>query len=355
MHHLVIGEGQIGRAIIERALADGDEVTVLRRTPVPPSAGIGRVTGDVLDEAALAEAISEADAVHATFHAVYDARVWERDLPPRERAVLDAAAARGIPVIFPESMYGFVGEAGDLVEGAAPTPRDAKGRVRIQLLEQRRQHPARTVSIIASDLIGPTALGTGAAVVTTMLIERIAAGSRPLLFGSASAPHTLTYIPDLAVAMLHAARNAERLAGGASAPDGAGGDAVVHAPSAPARSQSELIAAASELLDQPVRRPVPIPRVALRMLAALNSFARELHGISGLWYAPAVLRPGVLTSQEDLAPTSWTDALRDTAQAARASQLAGSAGTAGATDPRSTVSESTASQGAPDTEHPVGA
>ncbi|WP_114855003.1 NAD(P)H-binding protein [Brachybacterium sp. YJGR34] len=321
MHHLVIGEGQIGRAIIERALADGDEVTVLRRTSVPSSPGIRRVSGDVLDPAALAEAITGADAVQACFHAPYDARLWARDLPPRELAVLDAAADRGIPVVFPESMYGFQGEAADLVEGAEPTPRDPKGAVRTTLLAQRRDHRARTLSLVAADLIGPSAVGTGAAVVCTMILERLGAGSRPIAIGDPAAPHSLTSIPDLAVAMLHAARRAEHLA-----PDG---DAVLHAPSAPARSQSELIAAASALRGIRERRPLRIPRLALRLLAPVSTLARELHGIGDLWYRPCVLRPGVLSTQEGLAPTPWEESVRVTAEAVDAARAR--AGTEGST------------------------
>ena len=310
MHHLVIGEGQIGRAIIERALGDGDSVTVLRRSEVAPTPGIDRVAGDVLDPAALTAALTGADAVHATFHTVYDARIWRRDLPPRELAVLDAAADRGIPVVFPESMYAFQGDATDLTEGAHPTPLDAKGEVRVALLDQRRHHVARTLSVVASDFVGPTAVGTGAAVASAMVIERIAAGHRPIVVGDPDAPHTLTHLPDLARAMLHAARHAERLA--------PMGDAVLHAPSAAARPQRELIAFASDLLGQPTRRPLRIPRVAVRALAMGNTFARELSGISKLWYEPAVLQPGILATQEGLEPTPWPEAVRATAERAAA-------------------------------------
>lgn len=304
MHHLVIGEGQIGRAIIDRALADGDRVTVLRRSVVEPTAALRRVSGDVLEPEVLSAAVHGADAVHACFHAPYRARVWARELPPRERAVLDAAAARDIPVIFPESLYAFAGEATDLAEGAPLSPRDAKGQVRARLLEQRRAHAARTLSLMASDLIGPTAVGTGAAVVCALLLERIAAGRRPIVFGDPEVGHALTYIPDLAVAMLHAARRAERLA-----PDG---NAVLHAPSASARSQAALLAQISRLHGIPTPRPRRIPRLGLRLLAPLHPFVRELHGIAGLWYEPCVLREGILVTEEQLVPTSWEQALRTT-------------------------------------------
>ena len=55
-----------------------------------------------------------------------------------------------------------------------------KGEVREMLLAQRRAHPARTLSLVAADLLGPTAVGTNAAVVCAMLSERIAAGNRPV-------------------------------------------------------------------------------------------------------------------------------------------------------------------------------
>lgn len=310
MHHLVIGEGQIGRALSERALADGDTVTVLRRTPAEESPGVHRVAGDVLDPAALGAALEGADAVMATFHAPYDARRWRAQLPPRELAVLDAAAARDIPVVFPESLYGFQGGAAPQSESDATSPRDEKGRVRVQLLDRRQQHRARTLSVIASDLIGPSTVGTGAAVATAMVIEPLLAGRRPILFGRADAPHTLTHVPDLAAAMLHAARHAERLVGAA-------GDAVLNAPAAPARTQQELIAEVSRLAGAPLRRPVPVPRAALALLAPVHTLARELHGIAGLWYGSCVQRPGVLEREEGLLPTSWEQAVAATVEAAQ--------------------------------------
>lgn len=303
MHHLVIGEGQIGREVITQALATGDTVTVLRRSEVPATPDVRRVSGDVLDPAALERALDGAEAVHACFHAPYDARRWARDLPPRELAVLDAAAHRDLPVVFPESMYGFQGGASDLVEGSSPSPQDAKGEVRIALLAQRRTHAARTLSLIASDLLGPTTRGTGGSVVSTMLVEPIAAGRRGIVFGVPDAPHTLTGVPDLARAMLHAARHAERLTGPGR------GDAVLHAPSGPALTQREMIADISDLLGRRARRPWRIPRWSLRGLSGFSTFARELSGISGLWYSPCVLRAGILTTEEGLVPTAWDELL----------------------------------------------
>ena len=279
MHHLVIGEGQIGRAIIERALADGDTVTVLRRSAKEPTPELRRVAGDVLDPAALGAAIEGADAVMATFHSPYDARLWREQLPPREAAVLDAAAEHEIPVVFPESLYGFQGGAASLAEDASPSPQDEKGRIRVELLRARRAHRARTLSVIASDLIGPTTVGTGSAVATAMVLEPILSGRRAILFGRADVPHTLTFVPDLAAAMLHAARHAERLSGPS-------GDAVLNAPAARADRRGLAPgrqAGPSAAADPPCGPRAARPRERLRAGAArhLGSLVRAVRPGAG--------------------------------------------------------------------------
>src|SRR5699024_10373238 len=203
-------------------------------------------------------------------------------------------------------------------EDAGPAPQDEKGRVRVELLAARRAHAARTLSVIASDLIGPSTVGTGAAVATAMVIEPLLAGRRAILFGRADAPHTPTYVPDLAGAMLHAVRRGEHL-------EGAAGDVVMNAPAAPARSQRELIAEVSRLLGRPGRRPIPIPRAALALLAPMSGFVRELRGISGLWYGPSVQVPGRLEHEEGVEATSWEEAVGATVRAARSARETGGA------------------------------
>lgn len=313
MHHLVIGEGQIGREIIEQALAQGDTVTVLRRSAStrqdPP--GLRRVRGDVLDPQVIGRAIEGADAVQACFHAPYDARIWRRDLPPRERIVLDAAQAAGVPVVFPESMYAYLGGAADLHEGAEFSPREEKGRVRELLLRARAAHGAQTLSVLASDLLGPTSIGTWASVACAMVIEPIVAGRRPLIPGALDAPHSLTFIPDQAAAMLHAARQASSL------PQ----DAILHAPSAPPRSMRELAEHVQRTVGAHPRAPWSIPRLALRAARPVSAMMREVSRIEAIWYGPCRLAPGMLETEHGLRATTWEDAVDQTSAAARSAHL----------------------------------
>ena len=319
MHYLVIGEGQIGREIVSAALGRGDTVTLFRRSSVAGAesyarygAGaesITRITGDVLDVDAVSDAAAGADAILACFHTDYDSRAWRRDLPGRERSVLDAAARADTPIVFPESMYGFVGGAQDLREGAEFSPREDKGRIRKELIEARRAHPARTVSVVASDLIGPTGMTGGAAVACATVLQPLAAGSRPFIPGDPNVPHSLTFTPDLARAMLVAADHADALSTD-------GRDGVVHAPTDTARTFAELVDVATDALGTKRYRMIAIPRMILRGAGLVDRTMRELSALSDLWYRPCSLAPGILTTEYGLEPTGWEDAVRATLAAA---------------------------------------
>lgn len=320
MQLLLIGEGQIGRAAACRAAEAGDTVTIVRRTEVPREESAARyrhladaithVAADVLDVRTWGRIVPTCDAILACFHAPYDARIWEKVLPPRERALLDVAAQHDAPVVFPESLYAFQRDAPDVVESTPPAPSDPKGRIRLRLLDQRREHDARTLSIVASDLIGPETVGTGAAVVTATVIEPLVAGRRPFVIADPAAPHSFTAVSDLVEAMVLAARDAVRLAG-------PGRDAVLHAPTNSPTTLRDIAAQTSRLLGTRPHGPIPVPLGALRVAAPFSTMAREFAGIAPLWYGPCVLDPGRLTREDGLVPTSWDSVLAATVDRAR--------------------------------------
>lgn len=295
MRILVTGAGQIARGLVDELTSRGDEAIVLRRAsdPVP---GARTTSGDAADRALLGELARDADAIVHTVHAAYDPVSWRRELPHREQAVMDVAAELGIPVIFPESVYAFGRGAEDLREGAPVDPCSPLGRVRAELLEARARHAARTISVVAADLLGPTATAKGS-VPRSTVIDPVRAGRTAWVLGDPDAPHSITWIPDLARAMLAAVERSASLA-----PDG---DAVLHAPTPPAISLRQLaraVAAASGSSEPAVRS---IPVWAMLALAPFSSATRSLRRQLYLWDRPAVLREGRLTTELGLRPTHW--------------------------------------------------
>lgn len=293
MSYLITGAGQIGSALARRLVGEGEEVVVLRRRDSPVE-GARVVVGDAGDRRLLERAARGVTAILHCIHAPYDARAWRRELPSREAAAMDVAAAAGIPVVFPESVYAFGHQAQDLDEGAPPAPCSPLGRVRADLLAARAAHPARTRSVVASDLVGRGASRTASVPLLTV-VEPVLTGRAPWVMGDPHAPHSVTDLEDMACAMLAAARDAD------PSPD-----RVLHAPTPPASSLQELADEVARIAGVPRRRSHCVPVLALRAIGAVSPTARALAQQSYLWRRPCVLQPGALTAA-GMAPRSWEE------------------------------------------------
>jgi len=300
MRYLITGAGQIGTQLTRDLLAAGHDVTVLRRgTDVEPGARF--VRGDAGDRATLRTALvgpsdtdTPVDAIFHCIHSSYDAASWRRDLPQRERAVMDVAAEAGVPVVFPESVYAFGTGARDLSEGAPLAPASPLGEIRAELLQARADNAATTLSVVAADLLGPTAV-PATSVFLQLVLEPAAKGRRAWVLGDPDVPRTLTAIPDLTAAMAYAAQHAAELAPAS--------DAILHAPSPSPLSQRELARLTAQLLGTNAKGTSRIPSLVLRSAGLFSSTFRELAHQQYLWRERAVLNPGLLCTERGLQPS----------------------------------------------------
>lgn len=305
MRYLITGAGQIGRQLALDLSEAGCTVIVLRRDSAPV-AGAHVRTGDAGDRDDLRAAALGADAIFHCIHAAYSAPVWRRELPHREQAVMDVAAELDIPVIFPESVYAYGRGARSVGEQSPLAPVSPLGEVRAALLEARAAHPARTASVIASDLIGLTAAAQ-TSVVLGMIFTPVAAGRTAWLLGDPDAPHAVTAIPDLCRAMI------------ASVPLAAPNDTRLIAPTPPARSQRKMAGDAAAALGLPPGRVLRIPPALLAIAGAGSPMMREMFHQRYLWESPSELVPGRLTADLGLEATPWEQTLSAWAEP-RASQ-----------------------------------
>lgn len=313
MRYLVTGAGQIGAQLARDLVAAGHRVTVIRRGAGVPD-GADLVRGDAGDRDLLRRVIAGdvagepvTEPVAAVFHCIhtsYDSRAWATDLPGREQAVMDAAAECGVPVVFPESVYAFGVAARDLDEHTAERavtgavePASPLGEVRARLLAARAAHPARTLSVVAADLVGPTA-DPASSVFQLLVFGPAAAGKRVWVLGDPDVPRSVTWIPDLTSAMVVSAEHAEELA-----PEGS---AVLLAPTALTMTQRKM---AEAVAPDGHARVSHIPWWVLRAAGVFSPMMRELWWQRYLWDAPAVVRPGLLEERHGLRPTPQKDVL----------------------------------------------
>ncbi|WP_377321421.1 NAD-dependent epimerase/dehydratase family protein [Pimelobacter simplex] len=299
-HHVVTGAGPVGSTVALQLADAGERVTLVTRSGSGPEHPlVERRPADVSRPEQLASVLDGAVAVHHCIHASrYDAATWRAELIPAEQALLAAAGAAGAVVVFPESLYAYGAVTGPITEDLPRTATRGKPGVRTELLRARAASATPTVSVAASDFLGPR-------VRTSHAGERMAAavlGGRTLrVVGSLDQPHSWTYVPDLAAAMIRAAADESLW------------NSVLHAPTGPPVTQRELATAFAAAAGVPVPRLGVIPTGLLRAVGLVHRDTRELAEMAFQFTAPFVLDSTASEERLGLKPTPFDDAIRETA------------------------------------------
>ena len=297
--HVVTGAGPVGSTVAQQLADAGHRVRLLTRSgsgPVHPLIERRRV--DVSQPAALREALAGAVAVHHCIHgSAYDARVWRAELPRAERAVLDAAGAVGAVVVFPESLYSYGPVDGPITEDLPRAATGGKLGVRTELLAQRDASATPTVSVAASDFYGP---GVRNAHAGERLVPTVLGGRTMRVLGSLDQPHSFTYVPDLAAAMITAAGRQDLW------------NSFLHAPTAAPLTQRRLVEMVAAAGGVRVPRMSAIPAGVLGAASLFSREMRELAETSYMFSRPFVLDSSASEERLGLSPTPVEAGLAET-------------------------------------------
>ncbi len=288
--HVVTGAGPVGTTVALQLADQGHTVRLLTRSGSGPEHPlIERQRVDASRPEQLAAAFVGATAVYHCIHgSKYAAKTWRAELPAAEQAVLDAAGTVGAVVVFPESLYAYGPVDGPISEDL---PRDASGGklgVRADLLRAREASSTPTVSVVASDFYGPHVRTAHAG---ERMVPTILAGETIRVVASLDTAHSFTYVPDLAAAMIRAAATPELW------------NSVLHAPSAPAVTQRELVQTFADAAAVPRPKMGTIPAWALRATGVFSEQSRELAETAYMFTDPFVLDSSLSEERLGLSPT----------------------------------------------------
>lgn len=292
---VVTGAGPVGWTVAEQLAAAGHRVRVLTRSGSGPEhPKVERQQVDVSDERALHAALEGARTVFHCIHAAYTAKAWREELPKTEQGVLRAAS--GALVVFPESLYSYTEPDGVMTERGPRGASGGKRGVRTELLAARERSGTETVSVVASDLFGPRVRAAHAG---ERMVPRVLAGRRVRVLGSADVPHSFTYMPDYARAMIAAAEHP------------AARDTVLHAPTGPALTQRALVAAFAAAAGVPARVGT-VPSWLVHAGARVPGTLRELDEMLYQFRSPFVMDSRHTQELLGLSPTPLQQAVQET-------------------------------------------
>ncbi|MEV7007824.1 NAD-dependent epimerase/dehydratase family protein [Streptosporangium sp. NPDC051022] len=204
--HVIAGAGQVGSRVARLLAEQGHEVVLLSRSGSGPDApGIRRVVADVADQARLTELTRGADALYNCVNPPYPR--WAQDWPPMARSLLAAAETTGAGYVILGNLYVYAAPDRPMREDDPLTPPSAKGAIRVRMWrEALAAHDAgrvRVTEVRGSDYFGPGCLDQSH--LGERLVPPLLAGRTVRYIGDPTLPHSWTYVPDVARALVTAA------------------------------------------------------------------------------------------------------------------------------------------------------
>jgi nucleoside-diphosphate-sugar epimerase len=299
--YVVTGAGPVGWTVAEQLAGSGHRVRVLTRSGSGPTHPlVERVAGDAKDAAQLRKVFAGASAVFHCIHgSAYTAAAWKSELPAAEQAVMEAAQEAGAVVVFPESLYSYSEPHRVMTESSPRTASGGKRGLRTELLQAREASATPTVSVVAGDFFGPRVrMAHGG----ERIVVPILAGRNVSVVGSARQPHSFTYVPDLARAMIAAANMPSAW------------NSVWHAPTGPAITQRELAHAFAAAASRPDPKVRTLPGWILRAGGIFSTDARELAETLYQFEKPFIMDSSLTQATLGLSPTPLDEAAAATVE-----------------------------------------
>ncbi len=297
--HVIVGAGAVGSAVAHLLVDAGHDVRIVTRSGTGPERpGVERVRADASDADRLAELTRGAAALYNCANPPYHR--WATDWPPLADALLAAAERSGAVLVTMGNLYGYGPVDGPITEATPLAATGTKGRVRNAMwsdaLAAHEAGRIRATEARASDFFGPGPAGTSH--LGDYFMPRLLAGKRPwIMQGDLDAPHSWTYMPDVARTLVTLATD-ERAWGRAW-----------HVPTDGPVPLREVASRAARLGGVPDRGILVMPHWALRAGGVAVPFMRELEEVRYQFTRPFVLDSTAAQQAFGLAPTPFDEGL----------------------------------------------
>jgi nucleoside-diphosphate-sugar epimerase len=301
----IFGAGQVGMTLMEQLVQQGITVTLVNRRgqvgePLPAGATV--VAGDLTEPATVARLAKDAELIFAT--AQPDYTQWAEKWPPLMESLIAGIALTDARMVFVDNLYMYGPTSGKPIREDLPyAATGRKGRTRAaiatMLLDAHKAGKVRATIGRASDFYGPRATDT--AIFGDRFFEAVAAGKPADLFGDPDLPHTYTYVPDFARALIDLSRTDEAYG------------CAWHVPNAQTVSTREMVYKFEKALGQPVKTRVVSP-LMLSMVGLFVPIVREMKEMAYEFEQPYVVDDSRFRAAFDVQTTPLDEAIAATVE-----------------------------------------
>ena len=295
---VVVGAGATGSRVAEELARVGHQVAVVsRHGSGPRGEGISLAPGDASDSGFLTEITRGSAALFNCANPPYHR--WSTDWPPISEALLATAEQTGATLVTLSNLYAYGQPTGPMTPHDPLASTLPKAQVRAAMWNDAlARHEAGKISAVevrASDFLGATTQSQ-----FSRVVPRLVRGKGVRVVGDPDAPHSWTFVGDVARTMV------------ACAVDRSTWGRPWHVPSNEPRSSRQVVEGLCEAAGVAPVSVASVPPTALRALGVFSPLLREVPKTLYQFESPFVMDDSETRQELGLVPTAWPDVLAAT-------------------------------------------
>lgn len=195
--------GVIGNDLAKELAGAGERVRLVSRNPKPVAGAAETFAADLSELNQTVRAVAGSSVVHLLAGLKYDIREWTALWPRIMSNAIEACKRAGAKLAFFDNVYMYGRVEGTMTEETPFRPCSRKGEIRARvattLLDETKAGNLTALIARAADFYGP---GAKNSVANRLVFEKLAVGERAMCLVSDAQPHSYTYTPDAAKALV---------------------------------------------------------------------------------------------------------------------------------------------------------
>jgi len=301
--------GSIANELTRVLAANKKPFKLVGRHPIYRDGAAELVSADLSDREQTINAVAGSSVVYLLAGLKYDHKLWAEMWPRIMANVIEACKRAGAKLIFFDNVYMYGRVDGVMTEETPFNPCSRKGEVRARIAASLINHwkAGSLTAMIArsADFYGPHAKN---GIPNTLVFEPFSKDQKAMCLASDSQPHSFTYTPDAAQALVTLAETASAW------------NQTWHLPTAadPLTGKEFIASAADEMCVEPKFRLLGRP--AVRLAGWFNPMVGEVYEMLYQNDSPYLFDSSKYTSAFGTAGTPYAEGIRVTAASYRASQ-----------------------------------
>lgn len=205
MHTILGAGGPTANAILKELLSHNPNETIrlVSRRPVTVSGpNVTWKKADLLNYAAILDAVKGSTVIYMCAGLVYDKNIWQQQWPVIMQNLIYVAKETQARIIFFDNVYMYGLVTGPMLETTPYNPISVKGEVRAriatQLMDEVKAGNVQATIARAADFYGTDSMNS---FLDMMVLDKYAKKQSAQWIGDSKKLHSFTYIPDTGKAM----------------------------------------------------------------------------------------------------------------------------------------------------------